>query len=126
MEEELKALNNKQTWCIFQPPKNKNVIGCRWTYRIKRLVDSTIFKYKARLVAKGYSQQCGIDFNETFSPVVKPTTIRITLTIALYRNWIIKQIDVNNAFLNGELQEELYMELPQGPDEATSKGMVCK
>lgn len=75
---------------------------CRWFY----------LKVQARLVAKGYSQQHGFDFTETFSPVAKPTSIRIILTIALHKNWSIKQLDANIAFLNGVLQEEVYMEQP--------------
>lgn len=110
MEEEYKALMSNKTWKLVALPKNKTMIGCRWTYKLKHKSDGTIDKCKARLVARDYTQQPGFDFKETFSPVVKPTTTRVVLTIALLNQWPIKQLDVNNAFLNGELEEEVYME----------------
>lgn len=107
MQEEYDALIRNKTWTLVPCPSNKNIVGCKWTYKIKKNHDGSIFKYKATLVAKGYSQQNGFDFSGTFSPVVKPSTIRVVLTIALSRDWTIKQLDVNNAFLNGTLQEEV-------------------
>ena len=85
MKEEYDALTRNKTWPLVQLPEHKNVIGCKWTYRLKKNPDGTILKYKARLVAKGYSQHSGFDFTETFSPVVKPSTIRIVLTIVLHK-----------------------------------------
>lgn len=101
-------LNNK-TCSLVELPPNRQAIGCRWVFRVKENADGTINKYKARLVAKGYHQQFGFDFNETFSPVVKPVTIRIILTLALTYGWPLQQIDVNNVFLNDLLDEEIYM-----------------
>lgn len=85
-------------------------IGHKWVFKIKENLDGSINKYKARIVAKGYHQQAGFDFSETFSPVVKQVTIRIVFTFALTNGWTIRQVDVNNAFLNGYLQEEVFME----------------
>jgi histone deacetylase 1/2 len=83
-------------------------------FRVKENPDGTIHKYKARLVAKGFHQQAGSDFTETFSPVVKPVTVKTVLTMAVSNKWPIQQIDVNNAFLNGILEEEVYMQQPHG------------
>lgn len=102
MNEEYSALMRNKTWSVVSPSKDKNIIGCKWTYKIKRNSNGTIQKYKARLVAKGYTQRHGFDFKETFSPVVKPTTIRVILIISLHEGWNIRQLDVNNTFVNGE------------------------
>lgn len=86
MDNEYSALMRNKTWSLVPPPENKNIVGCKWTYKLKRNPDGSISTYKARLVAKGYTQQQGFDFNETFSPVVKPTTIRIIHPLALHKH----------------------------------------
>lgn len=126
MQEELSALTQNQTWSLVPRPLNKNVIGNRWIFRIKRHADGTIDRYKARLVAKGYSQQCGIDYQETFSPVIKFTTVRTILSLAVSSHWSIKQIDISNAFLHGFLHEEVYMEQPTGFKNSSFPEHVCK
>lgn len=81
-------------------PHNRKAIGCKWVFKVKENPDWSILKHKARLVAKGFYQVVGFDFNETFGPVVKPTTIRVVLSLALSRGWSICQVDVNNASFN--------------------------
>jgi histone deacetylase 1/2 len=125
MHIEFKALTDNNTWSLVPLPPNKRAIGCKWIFRIKENPDGTVNKYKARLVAKGFLQTPGFDFTETFSPVIKPVTIRIILTLAVTYKWAVQQIDINNAFLNGILQEEVYMTQPAG-FEASDKSLVCK
>ena len=105
MTDEYLALLWNDTWNLVPPPTDRKLISCKWVFKVKENLDGTINKYKAFLVAKGFHQIVGFDFNETFSPVVKPTTIHIVLTIALNLQWKVRQLDVNNAFLNGDLHE---------------------
>ncbi|PNX58687.1 retrovirus-related Pol polyprotein from transposon TNT 1-94, partial [Trifolium pratense] len=112
MHTEFKALTDNNTWSLVPLPPHKKAIGCKWIFRIKENPDGTINKYKARLVAKGFLQTPDFDFTETFSPVIKPVTIRIILTLAVTHKWVVQQIDINNAFLNGILHEEVYMKQP--------------
>ena len=108
--------------------KEKKAIGCRWVYTVKLKADGSLDRYKARLVAKGYAQKYDIDYQETFAPVAKLNTIRILISIAANRDWPLQQFDVKNTFLNGDLEEEVYMELPLGIIKQSSKheGKVCK
>ena len=114
MAEELKAMEDNNTWTVVPLPEGKYTIGCRWLYKVKYKQDATVDWYKARLVAKGHTQQAGIDFLDTFSAVAKLTTVRVLLSVAAVHHWHLFQLDVNNAFLNGDLFEEVYMDLPLG------------
>jgi len=114
MNAEIDALNLNQTWDIVVSPSNVKPIGCKWVYKIKRKADGSIERYKARLVAKGFSQIEGIDYMETFSPVVKMTTIHVVLALASVNRWHLQQLDVSNAFLHGDLTEDVYMTIPPG------------
>jgi len=126
MNNEYQALLRNRTWHLVPRPKGKNIIGCKWVYKIKRKADGTIDRYKARLVAKGYKQQYGIDYEDTFSPVVKAATIRLILSIAVSRGWSLRQLDVQNAFLHGVLEEEVYMQQPPGYTDKVHPSYVCK
>ena len=125
MKEELKSLSNNGTWVETSLPKGRKAIGCKWVFKIKRDDSGNAIRYKARLVAKGYSQKEGIDYGEIFAPVAKYKTIRMLLGIAAKHNLTLGQLDVKTAFLNGILQEEIYMELPPGYT-AETVGAVCK
>ena len=110
MEEELSMIDKNNTWNLVDPPKGKDIIGLKWVYKTKYNEDGSIQKHKARLVAKGYSQQPGVDFNETFAPIARIETIRLVLAIAAQLELYVYQMDVKSAFLNGELKEEVYEE----------------
>jgi len=125
MKQELKALEDNKTWSITELPLGKTAIGCRWVYEIKHTAYGSIERYKVHLVAKGYTQIEGLDFLDTFAPVAKLTTLRLLLALATANNWTLKQLDVNNAFLHGELKEEVYMVLPPGLH-SSSTNLVCR
>ena len=122
MREELDALEKNKTWQLVARPTGRKVIGCKWVYKIKRTPDGAPERYKARLCAKGFSQREGIDFNETFSPVVRYDSVRVLLALAAQNDYEISQFDIKTAFLHGELEEEIYMDLPEG----MSGSQVCK
>ena len=114
MHKKIKALLDNHTWDVVSLPYNKKPIGNRWIYKVKLRLDGTLERLKAILVAKGYNQKQGVDYEEIFSPIVKMTTIRCILIVAANHDWIVHQLDVNNAFLHGDLHEEVYMTMPQG------------
>ena len=126
MSEELMALMRHGTWVLVSPPKHCNPIGCKWVFRVKRKADGSIDRFKARLVAKGFNQRPGLDYKETFSPVVKLATIWTVLTIAVTQGWLLRQLDVNNAFLHGTLTEAVYVVQPPGFKDDTKPTHVCR
>ena len=126
MCDEIAALRENRTWSLVPFYPSMNVVGSRWVYRIKRRVNGIIERYKARLIARGFTQQEGIDYSETFSPVIKQATVRLFFSIAFSRNWKIHQLDIHNAFLNGVLTEEVYMKQPLGFVDSSLPSHVCR
>lgn len=124
MSEEYESLIKNHTWILVNKPKNESIIDNRWVFKIKENTDGSIERYKARLVARGFTQEHGINYYETFSPVVRFTSIRIILSIAANKKMMLKQFDVKTAFLNGVLDETVYMKQPIGFDDGTDK--VCQ
>ncbi|KAL1204544.1 Retrovirus-related Pol polyprotein from transposon RE2 [Cardamine amara subsp. amara] len=114
MKEEIKMIEKNQTWLLVDRPEKKNIIGVKWIYRIKTDANGNPTKYKARLVARGFSQEYGVDYLETFAPVSRHDTIRAILALAAQMKWKLYQMDVKSAFLNGDLEEEIYVEQPPG------------
>ncbi|XP_074288906.1 uncharacterized protein LOC141614050 [Silene latifolia] len=125
MKSEVDALERNKTWTLVDLPPNKKAIGSKWVYRIKYNANGTIERYKARLVVMGNRQVEGVDFNETFAPTAKMVTVRTLFAIAAAKGWALHQMDVHNAFLHGDLNEEVYMKPPPGFSDDT-KGKVCR
>ncbi|GKU93013.1 hypothetical protein SLEP1_g6653 [Rubroshorea leprosula] len=127
MKEELEALHNNNTWTLVPSPSPQtNIVGSKWVFKTKLHSDGSIDRFKARLVARGYSQVPGLDFDETFSPVLKPTTLRLVIALATTLSWPLRQLDVKNAFLHGKLKEEVYMSQPPGFEDPIHPNYVCK
>jgi len=125
MVSELDSIQRNGTWELIELPEGRRPIGCKWVFKIKRKADGSIDRYKARLVAKGYSQQAGIDYHETFAPVAKFTSIRLLLALAAHHDYEVHQMDVRTAFLNGDLDVDIYMRQPDGFVEPGRGHLVC-
>ena len=126
MLDELEALAQNHTWTLVPRQSHMNVVGSKWVFKAKLQANGTLDRLKACLVAKGYHQVDGIDYLETFSPVIKPGTIRLVLSLALIRKWDIRQLDVKNAFLHGYIHENIYMEQPPGMPDPQFPSHVCQ
>jgi hypothetical protein len=114
MKFEFSTLEKNKTWHLVRPVSGQNLIDSKWVYKIKHKADGSIDRYKARLVAKGIKQRYGIDYDDTFSPIVKFSTIHLVLSLAISQGWPLRQLDVQNAFLHGILEEDVYMKQPPG------------
>ena len=126
MQEEFTALQANNTWDLVPPPPGTNIITGKWVYRHKLHPDGTLDRYKASWVLWGFTQRPGIDFGETFSPIVKPATIQTVLSLAVARNWPINQLDVKNAFLHETLEETVYYAQPSGFVDPSKPDYVCR
>jgi len=122
----MEALLKNNTWTLVPLLEGKRIVGCRWVFAVKHKVDGSVDRYQARLVAKGYTQTYGVDYQETFSPLAKLNIVRVLLSLAANLDWPLHQLDVKNAFLHGELKEEVYMEVPPGYTTPFKTEMVCK
>ncbi|CAH9074982.1 unnamed protein product [Cuscuta epithymum] len=114
MEREMEAIEKNKTWTLTDLPSGHKPIGLKWVFKLKKDSEGNVIKHKARLVAKGYVQRRGIDFEEVFAPVARLDTIRMLIALAAHREWKIHHLDVKSAFLNGDLQEEVYVSQPEG------------
>ncbi|RVW25906.1 Retrovirus-related Pol polyprotein from transposon RE2 [Vitis vinifera] len=125
MVDEMDALHSNGTWDLVVLPSGKSTVGCRWVYAVKVGPDGQVDRLKARLVAKGYTQVYGSDYGDTFSPVAKIASVRLLLSMAAMCSWPLYQLDIKNAFLHGDLAEEVYMEQPPGFVAQGESGLVC-
>ena len=126
IQAEYNSLSENKTWDLVPRPSNTNVVGCRWVFKVKRKSDGEIDRFKARLVAQGFTQKHGVDYQEVFSPVARSATIRSLLALANAHDLEIHQMDVCTAFLNGELDHDIYMEQPEGYIDPQHPDYVCK
>ena len=125
-DSEFESLMKNETWKLVELPSDRKPIGCKWVFKVKYCSDGKIERFKARLVAKGYAQKYGIDYDETFSPVIRFSSIRALLAYAVQNDLLVHQMDVVTAFLNGNLEEEIYMEQPDGYIQPGKENLVCK
>ena len=125
MDLEMKAMMDNGTWDMVPLPPGAHVMGCKWVLSKKRNSDGSLDRYKARVVAKGYTQEQGIDYNETFAPTLRYETLRVLLALAAAKDMAIDHIDISNAFLNGTMKETVYMQQPPGY-ETGGADMVCR
>lgn len=125
MDAEIRSILKNDTWELVDPPKDHKSIGVKWVYKTKLNERGEVEKYKARLVAKGYKQKLGIDYQEVFAPVIRLETIRLVLSLAAQNEWDVHQMDVKSAFLNGTLEENVYIDQPTGYVKKGEEYKVC-
>ena len=114
MEQEVNALKKNNTWTLVERPTDHPVIGCKWVYKIKRDDSGKIKRFKSRLVARGFNQKFGVNYFETYAPVVRSSTVRLLMALAVEKEYIVQQVDVRNACINSDLSEPIYMSQPKG------------
>ena len=126
MQQEINSLHKHDVWTLTELPEGRKVIGSKWVFKVKHNADGSVEKHKARLVAQGFSQKHGVDYDETFSPVVRFESIRTVIALAVKKGLKMHQMDVKTAFLYGELEEEVYMRQPEGFVVEGQEHLVCK
>ena len=126
MKDEIDSLSSNEVWDFVELPNGIKAIGCKWVFKTKKDSSGNIERYKARLVAKGFTQKEGIDYKETFSPVSKKDSLRIIMALVAHFDLELQQMDVKTAFLNGNLEEEVYMIQPEGFSSSNGEHLVCK
>ena len=126
MRDEMDSMASNQVWDLVELPVGVKAIGCRWVFKTKKDSEGNIERHKARLVAKGFTQREGIDYRKTFSPVSKKDSLRVILALVAYFDLEMHQMDVKTAFLNGDLEEEVYMKQPEGFLSSVGEHLVCK
>ena len=124
MSDEVVALKANETWTLVDRPPKRNVIPGKWVFKVKLAADGSLDKYKARYVAKGFKQLEGLEYHETFAPTCKPETLRLILALAPQRGVHLHQMDVKSAYLHSTIEEEVYLEQPEGFQEGRNK--VCR
>jgi hypothetical protein len=126
MVEEYTSIMKNEVWDIVPRLEGKSMVSSRWLYKIKHVADGIIEKYKARFVARGFSQKEGVDYEETFAPITRYTSIREVMSLVSIMGWRIHQMDVKTTFLNGIIEEEVYIEQPRGFEVSGKDTHVCK
>ena len=126
MKKEMESLKDNNVWELVELPKDRKAVGSKWVYKVKTDADSSVERYKARLVAQGFSQKYGTDYDETFCPVVRLESFRTIIALAVQHGLKLHQVDVTTAFLNGELEEEVYMRQPEGFIAEGQEHLVCE
>jgi hypothetical protein len=126
MDDELTSIYQNGRWDLVPLPPDKKAIETKWVFRVKTNADGTVAKLKARLVAKGFQQKAGQDYSETFAPVVKWNTLRSIVALAGHQGWNIFHLDVKTAFLNGIIEEDIYVSPPPGFNSLPKSNYVCK
>ena len=126
MIDELESMKKNDVWDLVELPNGAKPVGCKWVFKTKLDPNGNVERYKARLVAKGYTQKEGIDYQETFSPVSRKDSLRIVMALVAHFDLELHQMDVKTAFLNGDLDEDVYMKQPEGFKPEGQEQLVCK
>ena len=126
MKEEMNSIKSNEVWDLVELPNGAKAIGCKWVFKTKKDSLGNIERYKARLVAKGFTQKEGINYTETFSPVSKKDSLRVIMALVAHFDLELQQMDVKIAFLNGDLEEEVYMKQLEGFPSSDGEQLVCK